>query len=109
MHFVSRSMLALATALLFAGATHAADYTISLKDNQFTPSDLVIPADKKVSIVVKNLGTAPAEFESHSLKREKVINGGGSAKIVVGPLKPGVYSYVDEFNEDKAKGTITVK
>lgn len=96
------------TALMAHGAI-AQDYVIRLKNQQFTPSDLVIPAGEKVSITVKNDGTRMAEFESHELKREKVIGAGKQAVIAVGPLKAGTYPYFDEFSGGKAKGTITVK
>lgn len=87
----------------------ADDYTLTLKDHAFTPAELVLPADKKVKIVVKNEDSTSAEFESKELNREKVINGNSKATIMVGPLKPGTYAFVDEFHEDVAKGKIVVK
>lgn len=100
--------LALA-ALTLAPAAYAADYTITLKDQKFTPAELTIPADQQVKITVKNEDKATAEFESHDLKREKLIAPGGSIVVSVGPLKPGTYEYFDEFHEDESRGTILVK
>jgi len=82
---------------------------LTLKDHQFTPTELVVPADKQVKITVRNEDGTPAEFESKSLGREKVINGNSSAIIIIGPLKAGSYAFVDEFHEDVAKGTIVAK
>lgn len=110
------SIIAFAAPLMVTLSAHAADvkaadteYVITLKDQQFTPKDLVIPAGEKVKITVKNADARAAEFESHDLNREKIIAAGGEVKVFVGPLKAGTYTYFDEFNEDKARGTITAK
>jgi cupredoxin-like protein len=54
------------TALLTSVTALAADdiFELSLKDHQFTPSQLSIPADKRVKLTIKNLDSTPAEFES---------------------------------------------
>lgn len=97
------------TISLFSVASHAEDYVITVKDNKFSPQELVIPADQKVKITVKNLDSTPVEFESKDLKREKVVKANNEIVISVGPLKAGSYGYVDEFHEDTTKGTIVVK
>jgi len=89
----------------FAGG----ELLLTLKDHAFTPTELVVPADTQVKITVRNDDNTPAEFESKSLGREKVINGNSSAILVIGPLKAGNYDFVDEFHEDVAKGTIVAK
>jgi hypothetical protein len=68
-----------------------------------------VPANKKVKLVVHNQDTTPEEFESHSLKREKVIPGGAKATILVGPLKPGRYDFFGEFHEATAKGVLVAE
>ncbi len=103
-----RSFLILAVCMLAAGVAQASDTTITLKDDGFSPANLVIAADKKVEITVKNATAKSMEFESDDLDREKVIPAGKDAKITVGPLKAGSYSYFNEFHED-SKGTITAK
>lgn len=93
----------------FATPVHAEDYTLTLKNHVFTPAELTIPANTKVSITVKNEDNASAEFESSDLNREKVIGANSSAVISVGPLAAGSYAFVDEFHEETAKGTLIVK
>ncbi len=46
---------------------------IEIRDHLFYPSEVVIPADTKVKLLVKNLDPTPEEFESYELNREKVI------------------------------------
>jgi hypothetical protein len=102
----SSRLLIAAMVVLLPLSAHAEDYVLTLKDHAFTPAELVIPANTKVKITVKNEDATTAEFESKELKRERVINGHSSAVINLGPLKPGSYPFVDEFHEDVAKGTI---
>lgn len=107
--------LALATTVLFtalAPAAFAADapqFNLVIKDHKFEPATVEIPAGTKVQLIVKNEDKTPEEFESHDLKVEKVIKGGGTGKFNVGPLKAGEYKFVGEFHEDTAKGKIVAK
>lgn len=86
-----------------------ADYTIVIKDHRFDPAEITVPAGKKLKLLVENHDATPEEFESHSLKREKVIAGNSSARITIGPLKPGRYKFFGEFNEATAQGAIIAK
>jgi plastocyanin len=98
-------------AAFFTPVALAADdtYTLTIKDHRFDPDLLEVPAGKKLKLVVKNLDPTPEEFESHDLKREKVIAGKGQATISIGPLKPGTYKFVGEFHEATAQGQIVAK
>ena len=104
-------MLAFAAFLGFALPVAAADdeFKIVIQDHKFQPTEVVIPAGKKVKLVVENRDATPEEFESHSLNREKVIAGKSTATIFIGPLKPGRYSFVGEYNEKTAQGAIVVQ
>lgn len=106
-HFTLYSLV-FGAAMLASTAAQANDYVITLKDKQFSPKELMIPADTKVKIIVKNQNATPAEFESHSLKREKIIGGKGQAIVLLGPLKAGKYEYFDEFQAGTT-GHIVVK
>lgn len=95
--------------LAVAGSALAADYTLTLKNHKFTPSELTVPAGEKITLTVKNEDSAAAEFESESLKREKVISGNSQAVIKIGPLKPGRYEFEDEFHDETAQGVMIAK
>ncbi|MDE3016079.1 MAG: cupredoxin domain-containing protein [Pseudomonadota bacterium] len=88
----------LPAALLTSAPACADDYVITLKDHQFTPQMLTIPAHQKIKITVKNLDATPAEFESSDLDREKVVSRGSKIIVFVGPLDAGSYGYFDDFN-----------
>jgi plastocyanin len=100
-----------ATSLFVCMPTMAADdeYRIVIQDHKFQPSEVVVPAGKKVKLVVENRDPTPEEFESHALSREKVIAGKSTATIVIGPLKPGRYAFVGEYHEKSAQGVIVVQ
>ena len=85
------------------------EYKITIKNHKFSPSNLDIPANEKVKLIVENQDKSIEEFDSHDLNREKIIGAGKSAAVYIGPLESGVYKYEGEFHSQTAKGTITVK
>jgi len=103
----------LVLALIFEHATSAmaqdAPYTLILKDHKFQPTEIEIPADKKIMLIVKNQDPTPEEFESIELRREKVVPGGEQITVYVGPLKPGRYEFFGDFNPATARGHIVAK
>ena len=84
-------------------------YEITIKDHKFSPVELIVPAGQKIKLRVANQDATPEEFESHDMKREKIIGGNKTATIFVGPLKAGKYHYFGEFNMDTANGYIIAK
>lgn len=104
-HIVFAAILGLA---MPAMAQEAA-VSLSLKDHRFTPAEVTIPADTKVRLTVKNLDATPAEFESDDFKAEKIIPAGHEVVVMIPALKPGVYEFHDEYNEDASKSRLIVK
>jgi hypothetical protein len=100
---------AVAALFLAPGFAAAQEFTLTIKDHVFTPAEITIPANKRVQVTVVNDDDTPEEFESHAMKVEKVIPGKSKAVVRIGPLKPGRYSFVGEFHEDTAKGTLIAK
>jgi Cupredoxin-like domain len=100
--------LALGSALTVAQAAEP-EMSLVIKNHRFEPAELKVPANVRVKLVVHNQDSTPEEFESHSLKREKVIPGGSKATIYIGPLKTGRYDFFGEFNEATAKGVVIVE
>ena len=82
---------------------------ISIKDHLFLPSQITIPADTKIKLLVTNLDPTPEEFESYELNREKVIAGNSRAVIFIGPLPAGRYPFFGEFYPKTAQGQVIVE
>ena len=103
---------ALLTAFLIAVAVPALaqepKVSIEIRDDGFAPAEIEVPAGKKIELSIKNEQKSAAEFESHSLRREKVIAAGATATVYVGPLQPGRYEFFDEFHP-KNRGFLVAK
>ena len=93
--------------VLATGASAAEpELLLVIKNHRFEPAEIKVPAGQRVKLVVHNQDKTPEEFESHDLNREKIVPPGAKASIFIGPLKPGRYTFVGEYNEATAKGVV---
>ena len=83
-------------------------FVLTIKEHQFSPAELTIPANTKVVIVVKNLDATVEEFESTDFHREKVVTGASEVEVYVGPLPAGRYEFFADFHPT-ARGHLIVK
>lgn len=93
----------------FAALAADADYTLVIKEHRFLPPELMLPAGKKIKLMIENQDATPEEFDSHALNREKVLGGHGSATLYIGPLDSGRYPFSGEFHEATAQGAIIAR
>jgi len=101
-----------ATATTAAGsrvwAQDSAAVAISVKGHKFQPAEVHAPANKRLAIAVKNLDPQPMEFESVSLRVEKVIAPGSEGVVNVRALAPGRYEFFDDFHQE-TRGVLVVQ
>jgi hypothetical protein len=90
-------------------AQQATEIQLSYKDKKFDPAEISAPANTPIVIKLKNLDAKAMEFESKTLKVEKVVAGSSDAVINVRAQKPGRYEFFDEYNEKVARGALVVK
>ena len=83
-------------------------FPIVLKNNQFVPSEVQIPAGVKVKLVVRNDNPTASEFESTQFHREKLVTPGQEITVFVGPLDPGSYEFFDDLHPE-TRGHLVVK
>jgi len=90
---------------------HAEPYTVQLviKDGRFHPETLPVPAGVRIKIDIHNQGPGAEEFESLSLRKEKVLAPGARSFVVIAPLKPGSYAFFGEFHPATAHGRIIAR
>jgi Cupredoxin-like domain len=108
--------LAAAAAILLAGvpasnaaqAQQAATITISVKNHRFQPAQIHAPTNVPITLRVKNLDPTPMEFESVSLRVEKVVTGNSEGTIRLRPLAPGSYNFYDDFHQE-TNGVLVVR
>ena len=79
---------------------------VTLKDHQFTPSEIHVPQGKPVMLTITNADATAEEFDSSALKVEKVIAGGTYGTVRLRPLGPGRYPFMGEYHPDTAKGVV---
>ncbi|MEZ0138107.1 MAG: cupredoxin domain-containing protein [Candidatus Reddybacter sp.] len=103
-------LLALVISLLAVAANaEREEYRVVLKNHIFTPTEIQVPADSLLWLVIENKDASSEEFESKDLHREKIIAGGKTAKIKIGPLKTGSYHFMGAFNPDTAQGVVVAQ
>ncbi|MEW5888891.1 MAG: cupredoxin domain-containing protein [Pseudomonadota bacterium] len=73
-------------------------FDVVARDGRLIPARLEVPAGRRIKLVLKNEGPGPLEFENDEMRIEKVISAGVTSFIVLPPMKPGEYGFIDEFN-----------
>ena len=101
-----KACLSLLCLLSFAAGAADSEIPLAIRNHQFEPAEIRVPAGQKIKLVVHNQDSAPEEFESHELNREKLIAPGTKVSIYIGPLKPGRYPFFGEFHEKTARGAV---
>ena len=103
----------LAVTMLLGFACARADdmptFELRILDGRFEPATLVVPAKTKFRLRIRNDGRGPAEFESDSPRKEKVLAPGASSFLIYYPLAPGRYPFFDDFHPDATRGEIVAK
>lgn len=82
---------------------------IKLENHVFTPDIIKVPEGVKVKLIIHNMDNTMEEFDSPSLKREKILRSKSKTNIILAPLKKGRYEFIGEFHEATAKGAIIVE
>ena len=81
---------------------------VTVDNHRFSPSDLRAPANKPIVIVIRNNDATPMEFESVSLRVEKIIAAKSQGSVRVRALSPGRYEFFDDFNQS-TRGALIVQ
>jgi hypothetical protein len=104
-------LISLAFALA-AGPAMAEDlpsFDLALDGTTFTPAELHVPAGKPFIIKFKNNNAGVAELEAKDFGIEKKAAGKSEVVVRVKAAPAGKYLFVDEFQEDVAKGQIVAE
>ena len=73
-------------------------YVVEITDGVFHNKTLLVPAGTRIKLELLNHGPGPLEFENAEMNIEKIVNAGVRTFLVLAPLAPGKYEFVDEFN-----------
>jgi hypothetical protein len=100
--------LALCCAGSYAASAQDTTLQLTVQGGRFQPAELRAPANKPLTIVIKNNDAKPMEFESVSLRVEKVIAAKGQGSVRIRALAPGRYEFFDDFNQSN-RGALVVQ
>ena len=102
-------LLALSALLAASPALADAPVALRLKDHKFTPVVIHVKANQPNVIVMTNDDATAEEFDSTSLKVEKVVAGNSSGNVRLRPLAPGRYPFMGEFHSETAQGVVVAE
>ena len=75
-------------------------FHVVAKGGRLSPERIEVPAGRRIKLILRNEGPGPMEFESLNPRIEKVLAAGGTSFVVLPPLKPGTYTFIDEFRPE---------
>jgi hypothetical protein len=70
---------------------------LTLKNHLFQPAEIKVPTGEPVEILIRNEDATPEEFESSSLKLEKIVAGKSEGVVRIKSLKAGRYEFIGEY------------
>ena len=100
------SLLVLGAILIASPAVADDAIALKLKDHKFTPAEIHVKANVPNVIVMTNEDATAEEFDSTSLKVEKIVAGNSSGNVRLRPLAPGRYPFMGEYHSDTAQGFV---
>jgi len=105
---IAVAFLALATLALASAGARAQDNTVAmiLKDHKFAPAEIHLKANTPTTVTLANEDDQSEEFDSTSLKIEKVVAGHSTGTMRWRPLRPGRYPFMGEFHAGTALGVV---
>ena len=106
MRIVTAFGATLMAAVLCTPAFASDGIALKLKDHKFTPAEIHVKANSPSVIVMSNEDATAEEFDSTSLKVEKVVAGNSSGNVRLRPLAPGRYPFMGEFHSETAQGVV---
>ena len=104
--------LPIAAILLFAAVLPAmagGPIAVTLQNHKFTPSVIHVKANTPSVIALSNRDSSAEEFDSSSLKVEKVVAGNSSGNVRIRALAPGKYPFMGEYHAATAQGAVVAQ
>jgi hypothetical protein len=95
--------------ILAACGNESPGIPVTLKDHRFTPAEIHVPANQPALITLTNQDGSAEEFDSTSLKVEKVVPGHETGNVRIRPLAPGRYPFMGEYHADTARGVVVAE
>src|SRR5262245_39859062 len=107
--FLGLACLIAGSLLAGSAAADAPAASLTLKDTNLLPAEIHVKANTINVIALKNSDDTAEEFDSTSLKVEKVVAGHDSGDVRLRPLAPGRYPFMGEFHSETAQGVVVAE
>jgi len=101
-----RTLILAALLLSAVPALADAPIAVTLQNHKFTPSVIHVKANTPTIIALTNKDGTAEEFDSDSLKVEKVVAGNSSGNVRLRALAPGKYPFMGEYHAATAQGFV---
>ena len=103
-----KSIAYLALAAALSAPAFGADNTaaLTLKNHVFTPTEVHVKAGVATTVTLTNDDEETEEFDSTSLKIEKIVRGHSTGMMRWRPLAPGRYPFMGERHSETAQGVV---
>ena len=79
---------------------------VTIKDHKFSPAEIHVKANEPSLLSLSNEDATAEEFDSASLKVEKVVAGHSQGNVRLRPLAPGRYPFMGEYHAETAQGVV---
>lgn len=100
----------LLSALISTGAPAGDNTTsLSLGNHKFSPAEIHVKANVPTTVTLTNNDDQAEEFDSTTLRIEKVVAGHSTGVMRWRPLAPGRYPFMGEFHSDTAQGVVVAE
>ena len=103
-----KSIAYLVLAAALSASAFGADNTaaLTLKNHVFTPTEVHVKAGVATTVTLTNDDEETEEFDSTSLKIEKIVRGHSTGMMRWRPLAPGRYPFMGERHSETAQGVV---
>jgi hypothetical protein len=104
-------MFCLSALLLASASALAADNSVSLalSNHRFLPAEVHVKANVPSTVTLSNDDDQAEEFDSTTLRIEKIVPGHATGTMRWRPLAPGRYPFMGEFHSDTAQGVVVAE
>jgi hypothetical protein len=79
---------------------------VALKNHRFIPAEIHVKANTPTTVTLLNDDAEAEEFDSASLKIEKIVAGNSTGIMRWRALAPGRYPFRGEFHSETAQGVV---
>jgi hypothetical protein len=104
--FLPVFLLSLASTSVLAGDNTT---SLTLSNHKFSPAEVHVKANTTSTVTLINNDDQAEEFDSTTLRIEKIVAGHSAGTMRWRPLAPGRYPFMGEFHSDTAQGIVVAE